>query len=135
MPERPTNGVTPFLTIREKRGREAVEFYKRAFNAEVAEENIAQDGQRLMQAGLKINGGWIMLSDEFPEYTGKEEPPAQGTILHLQVDNADKWAERAESAGAEIIMPLADQFWGDRYGQLRDPFGHKWSVGSPLKTD
>jgi PhnB protein len=133
MPERPTNGVTPFLTIRGKRGREAVEFYKRAFNAEVTEENIAQDGQRLMQAGLKINGGWIMLSDEFPEYTGREEPPPQGMFLHLQVDNADNWAERAVSAGAEVIMPVADQFWGDRYGQLRDPFGHKWSVGCPIK--
>lgn len=135
MPERPTNGVTPFLTIRGKRGREAVEFYKKAFAAEVAEENVAQDGERLMQAGLKINGGWIMLADEFAEYTGKDEPPPEGTFLHLQVDSADTWSERAIKAGAEVIMPVADQFWGDRYGQLRDPFGHKWSVGNPIKKD
>lgn len=132
MPQRPTNGVTPFLTIRGKRGREALDFYRRAFGAEVVEENVAKDGERLMQAGLRINGGWIMLSDEFPEWAGKDEPPPQGIVLHLQVDNADAWAEKAAAAGAEIVMPVADQFWGDRYGQVRDPFGHKWSLGSPI---
>ena len=133
MVDRPTNGVTPFLTIRGKRGQEALDFYTRAFGAEVTEKNLAEDGQRLLQAGLKINGGWIMLSDEFPEWRGYDEPEPKGVGLHLQVDDADAWAERAVAAGATITMPVDNQFWGDRYGQLTDPFGHLWSIGSPIK--
>jgi PhnB protein len=53
--------------------------------------------------------------------------------IHLEVDDADKWWKRAVDAGSTIIMPLADQFWGDRYGQLADPFGHKWSIAAPVK--
>lgn len=131
-PRRPTSGVTPFLAIRDRRGQEAVEFYQRAFGAECVERNLAEDGERLMQAGLQINGGWVMLSDEFPEFGYQAKPPGAVT-LHLQVDDADRWFERATAAGAEATMPLADQFWGDRYGQLRDPFGHEWSIGGPLK--
>lgn len=134
MAERPTNGITPFLTIRGKRGQEALDFYERAFAAEVVEKNLAEDGVRLMQAGLKINGGWLMLSDEFPEWRGFDEPEPKGVTLHLQVDDADRWANRAAAAGGEITMPVADQFWGDRYGQVRDPFGHMWSIGSPIKS-
>ncbi len=134
MAERPTGGITPFLTIRERRGQEALAFYEAAFGAEVVERNIAEDGERLMQAGLRINNGWLMLSDEFPEWTGHPAPPAEGVTLHLQVDDADAWAERAAAAGAEVTMPVADAFWGDRYGQLRDPFGHQWSIGSPIKS-
>lgn len=133
MAERPTNGITPFLTIRGMRGQEALNFYERAFAAEVVEKNMADDGVRLMQAGLKINGGWLMLSDEFPEWRGFDEPEPKGVTLHLQVDDADDWANRAVAAGGEITMPVADQFWGDRYGQLRDPFGHLWSIGSPTR--
>ena len=133
MAERPTSGITPFLTIRGMRGQDALDFYERAFAAEVVEKNMAEDGVRLMQAGLKINGGWLMLSDEFPEWRGFDEPEPKGVTLHLQVDDADSWANRAVAAGGEITMPVADQFWGDRYGQLCDPFGHMWSIGSPIK--
>ena len=132
-PDRPTTGITPFLTIRERRGNEALAFYEAAFAAEVVERNVAQDGERLMQAGIKINGGWLMLSDEFPEYDGRHDPAPSGTTLHLQVDDADAWARRAVAAGAEVTMEIADQFWGDRYGQLRDPYGFMWSVGAPIK--
>ena len=133
-PERPTSGsgVTPYLSIGGKRGQEALEFYGRAFDAEITERNLADDGVRLMQAGFKINGGFLMMSDEFPEYGHKSSPPASVT-LHLQVDDADAWFERAQGAGCEVTMPIGDQFWGDRYGQLRDPFGHNWSIGGPLK--
>jgi PhnB protein len=86
-----------------------------------------------MQASAKINGGWIMLSDDFPEM-GFAAPAPGGFTLHLQVDDADAWWARALEAGASVKMPLADQFWGDRYGQLRDPFGHLWSIASPKKT-
>jgi len=133
MGDRPGDGVTPFLTIRGRRGAEALAFYERAFGAVVTERNVAEDGQRLMQAGLRINGGWIMLSDEFPEWRGHDEPAPQGVMLHLQVDDADRWMERAAAAGAVVTMPVADQFWGDRYGQVTDPFGHRWSIGSPIR--
>ncbi len=131
-PERPTTGVTPFLAISGGRGQEALALYERAFQAKVIERNLAQDGERLMQASLKVNGGWIMLSDDFPEHGFTAQPPASVT-LHLQVDDADRWYNRAVEAGCTVKMPIADQFWGDRYGQLTDPFGHGWSFGSPLK--
>jgi PhnB protein len=55
--------------------------------------------------------------------------------LHLQVDDADRWFDRATGAGATVTMPIADQFWGDRYGQIKDPFGHSWSIGAPVRAD
>jgi PhnB protein len=131
-PERPTTGVTPFLAIGGGRGQEALAFYERAFEAKAIERNLAQDGKRLMQASLKVNGGWVMLSDDFPEHGFTAAPPASVT-LHLQVDDADRWFDRAVAAGCTVKMPIADQFWGDRYGSLADPFGHAWSIGSPLK--
>lgn len=131
-PEWPTTGVTPFLTIREGRGQEALALYERAFGAQVIERNAAKDGKRLMQASLKLNSGWIMLSDEFPEQGHAAAPPAS-VMLHLQVDDAERWFNRAVQAGCTVAMPIADQFWGDRFGTVTDPFGHSWSVGSPLK--
>ena len=126
-------GVTPFLTIREGRGQEALDFYAKAFGAQVVSSNVAQDGKRLMQAELRVNGGAFMLSDEFPEFMGGPQPPAAGVVLHLHVDDADVWGAKAQAAGAVVTMPIADQFWGDRYGQLRDPFGHTWSIGAPIR--
>ncbi|MEG8043668.1 VOC family protein [Sphingomonas faeni] len=134
MADRPTSGITPFLIIREKRGREALAFYEAAFAATLVETNVAEDGVRLMQASLRINDGWLMLCDEFPEWRGHAEPEPTGITLHLQVDDTDAWMDRAVAAGAIVTMPVADQFWGDRYGQVRDPFGHSWSIGSPIKT-
>jgi PhnB protein len=131
--ERPTTGITPFLAIGGGRAEEALTFYERAFGARVIERNVAQDGKRLMQASAKINGGWIMLSDDFPEM-GFTAPAPGAVTLHLQVDDADTWWRRALDAGATVTMEIADQFWGDRYGQLKDPFGHSWSVGSPVKS-
>lgn len=131
-PERPQSGITPFLAIRDGRAQEALDFYQRAFAAQVMERNPAQDGRRLMQASAKINGGWIMLSDEFPEMGHKAAPP-EAVTLHLQVDDADAWWRRALEAGADVRMQLADQFWGDRYGQIVDPFGHSWSIGARIR--
>lgn len=129
----PISGVTPYLTIREGQGTAAVAFYQRAFDAKELFRHLADDGKRLMHASLEINGGRLMLSDDFPEYRGgAAAPEPAGTTLHLQVADADAWWNRAVEAGAEIRMPLADQFWGDRYGQLRDPFGHSWSIAAPI---
>jgi PhnB protein len=131
----PVAGVTPHLTIRDGRAAEAIDFYKAAFGAEEKMRMPAQDGKRLMHAHLVINGGSVMLNDDFPEYTGGPSPAPASVTLHLQVDDADRWFERATVAGAEVAMPLADQFWGDRYGQVKDPFGHRWSIGAPVQGE
>jgi PhnB protein len=131
----PTTGVTPHLTIRDSRAAEAVDFYKAAFGAEEKMRMPAQDGKRLMHVHLVINGGSVMMNDDFPEYRGGASPEPASVTLHLQVDDADAWFDRATKAGATVTMPLADQFWGDRYGQVKDPFGHSWSIGAPVKTN
>ena len=130
----PSGGVTAHLTIRDNRGSEAVDFYKRAFGATCAMDPVlADDGKRIMHAHLLINGGHVMLNDDFPEYRdgGSAAAPA-GVTLHLQVPDADAAWAKATGAGAEVVFPLADQFWGDRYGQLTDPFGFTWSIGAPV---
>jgi PhnB protein len=128
------SAVSPYLTVRDGRGKEAVEFYKRAFDAREAYRNDADDGKRLMHSHLKINGESVMLSDDFPEFKGGATASAPGGVtIHLEVDDADTWWNRALEAGASVKMPLADQFWGDRYGQLNDPFGFSWSIASKSK--
>jgi PhnB protein len=128
----PESGVTPYLTV--IGGKAAVEFYKRAFNAEETFRNTADDGERIMHSRLIINGAWVMLSDYFIEMAnGAAFTPLASVTLHLQVDDADVWWNRAIEAGATVRFPLADQFWGDRYGQLVDPFGHSWSIASKIK--
>lgn len=130
----PTTGVTPHLTIPSKGAVAAIDFYQIAFAAEVLDKKLADDGERLIHAHLKINGASVMLNDEFPEYTGSQDIRPAGVTLHIQVDDPDAWWTRAMLGGAEPVMDMADQFWGDRYGQLRDPFGHSWSIGGPKKA-
>lgn len=125
----PAGGVTPHLTIPSKGGQAALEFYARALGAEELDRKYAEDGERIIHAHLRINGASVMLNDEFPEYHGASNTRPAGVTLHLQVDDPDAWWARALGAGAEPIMALEDQFWGDRYGQIRDPFGHAWSIG------
>jgi len=124
-------GVTPHITIRDRKAAEAIDFYKQAFGAEEQSRHPSDDG-RLMHAHLIINGGALMLNDEFPEFKGPAQEPA-GTTLHIEVDDADKSWERALAAGAQVEFPLDNQFWGARYGQVRDPFGHTWSIAGPVK--
>ena len=128
----PQTGLTPHLGIRDGRAAEAIDFYKAAFGAEEQMRMPADDGKRLMHAHLTINGASLMLADDFPEYTGKAAGPPEGCTLHLQVTDADAAWNRAVEAGATVKMELADQFWGDRYGQVEDPFGHRWSIGAPV---
>ena len=130
----PTDGITPHLTIRDGKAIEAIDFYGRAFGAELAMEPMkAEDGKRVMHAHLLLNGGHLLLNDDFPEYGGAATPPGS-TTLHLQVADADAAWNRALEAGATEKFPLADQFWGDRYGQVTDPFGFTWSIGAPLSA-
>lgn len=127
----PEDGLTPHLAIGEGKAAEAIDFYKRAFGAEEMMRHAADDG-RLMHAHLRINGASLMLHDHFPEHHGGQQLPAPaGVMLHLQVKDVDAWWNRALEAGASVVMELADQFWGDRYGQVRDPYGHVWSLGAP----
>jgi PhnB protein len=129
----PMHGVTAHLRVREGKGSAAIDFYKAAFGAEELGRHLAEDGTRIMHAHLVINGGSLMLNDDFPEFTGGLSVPA-GVTLHLQTDDADAWWERAIAAGATVRLPLDNQFWGDRYGQIVDPFGHTWSIGGPVKN-
>ena len=128
----PESGVIPYISV--VGGKAAVDFYERAFGAEETFRNIADDGERLLHARMIINGDWVMLSDHFSEMAHGDYTPPAAVTLHLQVDDADAWWNRAVEAGATIVFPLADQFWGDRYGQLRDPFGHTWSIASRIKA-
>ncbi|MFM6852503.1 MAG: VOC family protein [Sphingopyxis sp.] len=126
----PNRGVTPHLCVADGRAADAITFYTAAFGAVEMARIPADDGKRLIHAHLVINGASIMLNDDFPEYSGGAYTPPGAITLHLQVDDADSWFNRAVDAGCVITMPIGDQFWGDRYGQLRDPFGFTWSIGS-----
>ena len=125
-------GITPHLTIRDGKAPEAIDFYKKAFGAEELMRHPTDDG-RLMHASLKINDGHLMLNDDFPEHMGGPSQPPASFVLHLNVPDADASWKRALDAGAEVRFELADQFWGDRYGQVKDPFGFIWSIGAPVK--
>lgn len=120
--------VTPHLTVRNAAAM--MEFYKKAFGAVEKRRAPGPDGKSIMHAEMKIGDSTIFLNDEFPE-TGAFSPLAGKSTpvtLHLMVEDADKQFAQAVSAGAEVVMPLADQFWGDRYGILKDPSGHQWSI-------
>ena len=121
-------GVVPYLNVSDASG--AAEFYRRAFGAEEVARTPAPDGKRLVHCHLRINGGTLMLSDAFPEHGYPVQTP-QAFTLHLQVADVQALWDRATAAGAEVITPLDVMFWGDRYGQLRDPFGVAWSMGGP----
>ena len=124
--------LTPFLTIRN--AAKAIDFYKQAFGAQQRGDVAKDPSGKVMHAELKIGDSVIMLSDEFPEF-GSVGPDSAGTSmgLHIYVDNVDQAFDRAVKAGAKVEMPVADQFWGDRYGRLKDPFGHKWSIATHVK--
>jgi PhnB protein len=125
--------VTPHLVVRG--AAEAIEFYKKAFGGVEVRRSPEQSGQKLMFAEVEIGKGRVFLNDEFPEWGVLSPLDGKGTpvTLHLHVSNPDVVYERAVSAGCKVAMPLADQFWGDRYGIVEDPFGHKWSIGAPIK--
>ncbi|KTE39017.1 MULTISPECIES: VOC family protein [unclassified Sphingopyxis] len=131
----PTSGLTPHIAIGGKRGAEAIDFYVKAFGATEQMRMPAQDGVRLMHAHLTVNGASLMMHDDFPEYTGSAMGAPTGVTLHLHVDDTDRWYERAIAAGATSTLEPHDAFWGDRYAQVKDPFGHLWSIGGPIKGE
>ena len=121
--------ITPYMTVRD--AARAIEFYKQAFGAKEKGVMKGPEG-KVMHAELVIGDSIIMLADEFPEF-GSLSPQStggSGTGLHIYIEDVDSAFDRAVKAGAAVEMPVADMFWGDRYGKLRDPFGHKWSIGT-----
>ncbi len=112
----------------------AIEFYKKAFNAQELARLPGPDG-KVMHAMLKIGDSHFMLNDEFRDFGGFGPKYLKGSpvTIHLYVPDVDAQVAQAVAAGAKVTMPVADMFWGDRYGQLEDPFGHKWSVATHIK--
>jgi uncharacterized glyoxalase superfamily protein PhnB len=122
-----TQSITSHLVVRD--AARAIDFYKRAFGAELRRRMDDPTG-KVMHAELKIGNSAIMLADEQPGM-GNPAPGKEGSpvVLNLYSDDVDALWKRATDAGATVTMPLGDQFWGDRYGQIRDPFGHAWALG------
>jgi len=123
-------GVIAYLQL--DGAMKAAEFYRRAFGAEVAAAHPVDDKGRTMHVHLYINGSSLMLGDAYPEHGHPLQKP-QAFNLTLAVDDIDAWWKRAVDAGATVVMPVADMFWGDRYGQLRDPFGVLWAMNQPKR--
>jgi PhnB protein len=121
--------VTPYLAV--KNAAKALEFYQRAFGAIERYKLMMPDG-RVGHAEIQLGDSLIMLSDEFPEYGGKAPDTLGGSpvSLHLYVDDVDAFVKKALDAGAKERKPVVDQFYGDRSGQLEDPFGHLWKVAT-----
>jgi PhnB protein len=118
-------GLIAYVTV--DGAAKAADFYMRAFGAEEAMRVPPDDKGRTMHIHLYINGTSLMLSDAYPEYGHPLEKP-QSFNLTLQVDDIDRWWKRAVDAGCEVVTPVERMFWGDRYGQLRDPFGVMWAM-------
>ncbi|MBB4168485.1 VOC family protein [Rhizobium sp. BK538] len=121
------NGLLPYVTV--DGALKAAEFYKRAFGAEEAFVVPPDENGRTMHVHLYINGSSLMLCDAYPEH-GHPFEKHQGFTLQLVIDDIDFWWDRAVAAGAEVILPVQLMFWGDRYGQLRDPFGVLWAMNA-----
>ena len=126
------HSVTPYMTLNDAAG--AIEFYKRAFGAQEVMRMEAPNG-KIGHAEIKIGDSVIMLGDEMPGSLSRS-PQSLGANtggIFIYVDNADTIFNQAVAAGAQVEMALGDMFWGDRYGRLKDPFGHSWSVATHIE--
>jgi PhnB protein len=124
--------VTPYLSI--AGGLAAIEFYKKAFGARELLRRVTPNG-KLIHGRLRIGNSIVLLSDVFPD-SETAAPASIGTTtvtLHIYTKNVDALWDRAVAAGAKVTMPLENQFWGERYGHLLDPFGHRWSLSMRVK--
>ncbi|MDR3726059.1 MAG: VOC family protein [Terracidiphilus sp.] len=129
--------LTPHIVV--SNAAAAIDFYKAAFGAVETARHMQPNSNKIMHASLNINGGVLMLNDDFSDSMGckSETPEALGgspITFHLEVPDADAAWGKALAAGAQVKFPLADQFWGARYGQVTDPFGHYWSIAHTLAT-
>ncbi|UKS24174.1 VOC family protein [Paenibacillus sp. HWE-109] len=125
--------ATPFLWI--KNAAEAIEFYKKAFGA-VEQYRLTEPGGKVAHAEITIGGAKISLAGEYPEY-GILGPETLGNTtvgIQLQVEDADKLFQQAIAAGATVVNPMMDQFYGDRAGSVKDPFGHYWMIYTTIEN-
>ncbi len=124
--------VTPHLIC--AGAADAIEFYKKAFNAVEMARMPGSQG-KLIHALIRIGDSAVVLVDEFAEWGSMGPKSLKGSpvTIHLYVEDVDSVVERAVAAGAKVTMPLEDTFWGDRYGKLEDPFGHQWSVATHVR--
>lgn len=124
--------VTPHLVC--AGAADAIEFYKKAFNATEVGRMAGPQG-KLIHAMIRIGDSSVMLVDEFPDWGsfGPKSLKGSPVTIHLYVEDVDAFVKHAVAAGAKITMPIDDMFWGDRYGKLEDPFGHHWSVATHIR--
>jgi PhnB protein len=127
------SSVTPHLVI--KNAGAAIDFYKKAFGAEEIMRMPGPDGKSVMHAELKFGNAIVMICDEFKEFGNLSPQSLNGSpvTVHLYVENADASYQKAVNAGAKATMPLANMPWGDRFGKLKDPFGHEWSIATHIE--
>ncbi len=125
------HSVTPHLVC--AGAADAIAFYTRAFGAVESARIPGPDG-KLIHGAVRIGDSTVMLVDEMPEWNALGPKALKGTAvtIHLYVEDVDAIAARAVAAGAKVVMPVADMFWGDRYGVLEDPFGHRWSIATHI---
>lgn len=124
------HSVTPHMVVRN--AAEAIDFYRKAFGAEEVMRLVAPDGNGIVHAELTIEGSRVMLADENPDM-GAQSPLSLGgtaVTLHVYVADVDAAVDKAAAAGCQVVMPPADMFWGDRYAQLSDPYGHSWAMAT-----
>lgn len=121
--------VTPYLTIRN--ASEAIKFYIRAFGATELERMEDPSGA-IANAIIEIGDSKLLIRDETSDTPGPESLAGTSVMIHLYVEDVDKIAEQAVSAGAEVLIPIADQFYGDRSGRLADPYGHVWIISTRI---
>ena len=123
-----------FAYLRMRDAAKAIAFYEQAFGA-VEKYRLCEPGGRVGHAELDFGGTTLMLSDEFPEFgiAGPQTLGGTSLSIHLHVDDADALIARAVAAGATVVRPAADQFYGERSGTVRDPFGHEWNIGHEIE--
>jgi PhnB protein len=124
--------LTPYLTVDD--ASEAIEYYKEAFGAKERVRMDAPDG-KIGHAELEIGDALVMLSDPFPQSSTKPPKELGGTSasVFMYVENVDAVVKKAVGAGASVTMEVADQFWGDRFGTITDPFGHVWAIATHVE--
>ncbi len=125
--------ITPYLIIKD--AARAIEFYKEAFGAAEGCQPFKDPNGKIMHAELTLGDSRFMLADEFPEMGAKSPKTIGGSAvgLALYVEDVDKVVNQAVAAGAKMVRPVQDQFYGDRSGQVEDPFGHKWTVSTHIE--
>lgn len=132
MPETQTRrtyaGVIPYICV--SNAREAAKLYEKALGAKIVDQRTMGDDSRLIHCEMVINGNALMINDPFPEH-GFGETGAGSAVLHIMVDDVQQWWDRATTAGFEPTLEPHDAFWGDRYAQMKDPYGLLWALVGP----